>query len=190
MLHLHRLAQAGFLLRASGTTLVIDAFLSSRPDRLVPPGVAPQDVVGGDAIPATHKHPDHLERDSVPALAAASRAAITIVPSPIVDQVRQVVAAERVVGATVDGTIEVGAARIVPVPVRHGVTMADAYTFGRELSGGLYRYLGYVVDLGCTATKISRHIRPVISGASSAHRRPAPRACSPWGTDRRGRARS
>jgi L-ascorbate metabolism protein UlaG (beta-lactamase superfamily) len=26
--------------------------------------------------------------------------------------------------------------------------MADAYTFGRELSGGLYRYLGYVLDDG------------------------------------------
>ncbi len=26
--------------------------------------------------------------------------------------------------------------------------MADAYTFGRELSGGLYRFLGFVVDDG------------------------------------------
>ena len=26
--------------------------------------------------------------------------------------------------------------------------MADAYTFGRELSNGLYRYLGYVIDDG------------------------------------------
>jgi L-ascorbate metabolism protein UlaG (beta-lactamase superfamily) len=148
MLHLHRLAQAGFLLRASGITLVIDAFLSPRPDRLVPPGVAPQDVVGVDAILATHEHGDHLDRASLPALVAASPAAIVIVPSPIVDQVRQIVSAERVVGATVDGTITVGAARIVAVPARHGVTMADAYTFGQELSGGLHRYLGYVVDLG------------------------------------------
>jgi L-ascorbate metabolism protein UlaG (beta-lactamase superfamily) len=25
--------------------------------------------------------------------------------------------------------------------------MADAYTFGHEISGGLYRYLGYVIEL-------------------------------------------
>jgi len=30
----------------------------------------------------------------------------------------------------------------------HGVEPADAYTFGRELSDGLVRYLGYVVELG------------------------------------------
>jgi L-ascorbate metabolism protein UlaG (beta-lactamase superfamily) len=51
------------------------------------------------------------------------------------------------VPAFVDREIVIGAARIVPVPARHGATMADAYTFGQELSGGLYRYLGYVIEL-------------------------------------------
>ena len=30
----------------------------------------------------------------------------------------------------------------------HGVTMDDAYGFGRELSGGLTRFLGFVIDAG------------------------------------------
>jgi L-ascorbate metabolism protein UlaG (beta-lactamase superfamily) len=33
------------------------------------------------------------------------------------------------------------------VPAAHGDEPADAYGFGFELSGGLYRYLGYVFDL-------------------------------------------
>jgi L-ascorbate metabolism protein UlaG (beta-lactamase superfamily) len=30
----------------------------------------------------------------------------------------------------------------------HGVTVEDAYGFGQELSGGLIRFLGYVIDAG------------------------------------------
>ncbi|HKW78307.1 MAG TPA: MBL fold metallo-hydrolase, partial [Candidatus Limnocylindria bacterium] len=52
------------------------------------------------------------------------------------------------VGARVGEELAVGDARIVPVPARHGVKVADAYTFGQELSGGLHRYLGYVITLG------------------------------------------
>ena len=44
--------------------------------------------------------------------------------------------------------LTLGAVAAFALPARHGVGMADAYTFGRELSGGLYRYLGYVLDDG------------------------------------------
>src|SRR5206468_2797428 len=57
---------------------------------------------------------------------------------------------ERLVGAQPDERIRLDGVTITPVPARHGVGMADAYTFGRELSGGLYRYLGYVLDDGVT----------------------------------------
>ena len=134
------------MLRGAGTTVVIDAFLSPRPDRLVPPTVAPSDLTDLDAILATHEHRDHLDLPSLPGLVAASPDAVIIVPSPIVDRVADL-AGPRAVGAIVDREIAVGAARIVPVPALHGVTMADAYTFGHELSGGLYRYLGFVVEL-------------------------------------------
>ncbi len=134
------------MLRGAGTTVVIDAFLSPRPDRLVPPTVAPSDLTDLDAILATHEHRDHLDLPALPGLIAASPDAVIIVPAPIIDRVA-VLAGPRAVGAIVDREIAVGAARIVPVPALHGVTMADAYTFGHELSGGLYRYLGFVVEL-------------------------------------------
>jgi L-ascorbate metabolism protein UlaG (beta-lactamase superfamily) len=55
---------------------------------------------------------------------------------------------ERVVGAAPGEPIALGAATVVPLPARHGVHVADAYTFGEELSGGRCRYLGYVLQLG------------------------------------------
>ncbi len=134
------------MLRGGGTTLVIDAFLSPRPDRLVPPLVAPEDLAGVDAILATHEHRDHLDLAALPGLVAASPGARVIVPAPIAERVTEIAGA-RVVPAFVDREIVVGTARIVPVPARHGTVMADAYTFGQELSGGLYRYLGYVIEL-------------------------------------------
>src|SRR6266545_1674957 len=86
MLHLHRLPQAGFVLRGNGTTLLIDAFLSPRADRLVPASLAPESLTGIDAILATHEHRDHLDLIALPALAAASPNARVIVPAPIVER--------------------------------------------------------------------------------------------------------
>ena len=145
MLQLRRLSQAGFVLTAGDTTLLIDAFISARVDRLVPPTVTAAELAGAAAILATHEHRDHLDPD-LEAIAAASPAAAVVVPAPIADAVRSRVPAHRVIPATVSEPIAIGAARIFPVPARHGVTMADAYGFGRE--PGRHRFLGYVVELG------------------------------------------
>jgi L-ascorbate metabolism protein UlaG (beta-lactamase superfamily) len=147
MLQLRRLAQAGWVIRGSGTTLVIDAFLSPRADRLVPPTILPEKLAGMDAILATHEHRDHLDLPALAGLVTASPGARVVVPAPIVDKIAPLVAADRIVPALVDQVISIGDARVTPVPARHGVQMADAYGFGLELSGGLYRFLGYVIEL-------------------------------------------
>jgi len=138
MLQLRRLAQAGFVIRSRTTTLIVDAFLSPRPDRLVPPRASAESLGGATAILATHEHKDHLDRAALPALVAASPDAMVIVPAPLLDLVRALVPDARVIGARVDEEIVVGDARIAPVPARHGVTMSDAY---REDA----RFLGYVI---------------------------------------------
>jgi L-ascorbate metabolism protein UlaG (beta-lactamase superfamily) len=145
---LFRLGQAGFALRAQGSTLLIDPFLSERADRIAPPPVAPHDLGGVDAILVTHEHRDHLDVASLPELLDASPGARLIVPAPLVADVAALVGSARVIGAWVDQDIAVAGAHVTPVPALHGITVADAYTFGRELSGGLCRYLGYVIDLG------------------------------------------
>jgi L-ascorbate metabolism protein UlaG (beta-lactamase superfamily) len=53
---------------------------------------------------------------------------------------------ERVVAARPGEEIALGEARVIPVPARHGVHVADAYAFG--LVPGEHRYLGYVIELG------------------------------------------
>src|SRR5207245_498405 len=52
------LGQAGFVLRGADTTLVVDAFLSPRPDRQADAPVAAEELAFADAFLATHEHRD------------------------------------------------------------------------------------------------------------------------------------
>ncbi len=141
------LGQAGFALRAGGTTLLLDPFLARHPERLSPPAFAPEQATGVAAILCSHEHIDHFDAESLPALAAASPEARVVVPTPLVERVTALgILPDRVIGAQPDEPFELDGVTIHPLPAVHGVDVADAYSFGRELSGGLYRYLGFVVE--------------------------------------------
>jgi L-ascorbate metabolism protein UlaG (beta-lactamase superfamily) len=141
------LGQAGYLYRASGVTALLDPFLSPHEGRRFESMLAPEDASGLDVILCSHEHIDHLDRESLPALAAASPAARIVVPRPIVSMVTELgIAEDRVIGAQPGDKVEIEGVRIHPVPARHGVEIEDAYTFGTELSDGLVRYLGFVVE--------------------------------------------
>jgi L-ascorbate 6-phosphate lactonase len=143
------LGQSGFGLRGVSATLFVDPFLAEHPERLVPPPFAPEQAGGLVAVAITHDHLDHLDVESLPRLAEASPLAVFVVPEPVVGRVTDLgIAAARVVGAQPDRPVELGGVTIHPVPASHGDEPADAYGFGRERSNGLYRYLGYVFDLG------------------------------------------
>jgi L-ascorbate metabolism protein UlaG (beta-lactamase superfamily) len=146
---LNWLGQAGFVLRAGSTTALIDPFLSPWDGRLYESSLPPSRAEGVDLVLCTHEHVDHLDATSAPAIAAASPGAVFVVPSPIADMVTEAgVAGDRVVGVQPGDDLEVAGLRIRPVPAMHGVTMDDAYGFGKELSGGLTRFLGFVLDAG------------------------------------------
>ena len=74
------LGQTGFVVKSQGGTLiVIDPYLSNSAkaigeplglnlDRLVPPPLAPRDLVGVDLYAMTHSHGDHLDPRRWPAI--------------------------------------------------------------------------------------------------------------------------
>lgn len=155
---LYWIGQAGFVIRGSTTTLVIDPFLVDRPDRTAPPPLAPGDFGFADAVLATHEHRDHLDLPSYPAIAAAAPRAGFVVPEPLVERTAEAVGAGRVTGARPGSSITIGGgdggrgvggggngATVMPLPACHGVHVADAYSFG--LVPGEHRYLGYVITL-------------------------------------------
>jgi L-ascorbate metabolism protein UlaG (beta-lactamase superfamily) len=140
--------QSSFLLRGASATVLVDPFLAAHPDRVVPPPFAPEDARGIDLVLITHDHLDHLDDAALPGIAAASPAARFVLPEPVAGRLTDLgIAEERVLPAQPGRALEVSGVRIEPVPACHGVDPADAYSFGRELSGGLVRYLGYVLDV-------------------------------------------
>lgn len=141
------LGQSGFALRFPNATVAIDAFLSSHPDRLTRPVVNAEDMTCLDLIACTHEHIDHLDLEALPIMASVSPEAIVLVPSPIVDMVVAAdVPSAQVRGMQPGTPFEGRGLGIHGVPARHGVHAADAYTFGRELSDGEVRFLGYVIE--------------------------------------------
>lgn len=97
----------------------------------------------------THDHLDHLDEQSLPGLALASPDARFIVPEPLVERVAGLgIPARRVVAAQPDRALELPGLTVQPVPASHGDDVGEGYGFGLERSNGLYRYLGYVFDLG------------------------------------------
>jgi L-ascorbate 6-phosphate lactonase len=142
------LGQAGFALRSRQTTVLIDPFLSPHEGRRYESALPAATATGVDLVFCSHEHVDHLDAASVPAIAAASPGATFVVPAPIVEMVTEAgIAKERVLGVQPGETHELDGIIVRPVPARHGVTMADAYGFGEELSGGLIRFIGFVLEM-------------------------------------------
>lgn len=143
------LGQSGFGLRGNAANLLVDPFIADHPDRLFPPPFRPDQVGGLDAVAVTHDHLDHLDEESLPGLAEASPDARFVVPEPLVERVAELgIPAERVDGVQPERPLELNGLTIHAVPASHGDDLNDGYGFGLERSDGLYRYLGYVFDLG------------------------------------------
>jgi L-ascorbate metabolism protein UlaG (beta-lactamase superfamily) len=153
VLELWWLGQAGFRLRdpLGGATVFCDPFLSARDDRS---WQAPIDAAHlarqADMVLVSHEHVDHFDRPALADAATAPRSQFRlVVPRPLVHEAQALGFAEdRIFGAQPDEAIQHEGINVHPVPARHGVDVSDSYTFGEELSAGLVRYLGYVVELG------------------------------------------
>jgi len=141
------LGQAGFAIRGRDDLVLIDPFLTPRPERLVDPVVDPRDLRGVRAVLATHEHGDHLDLPIWPAIAGASPDARFVVAEPLVPLVVDAgVPADRVTGVRMRGPIEIGTVRITAVPARHAVAIEDGYSLGDQ-ERGTPRFVGYVVEL-------------------------------------------
>ncbi len=150
-LELWWLGQSGFRLRdlAKGTLVFVDPFLSPHEERAWPAPLTPHELAQADLILCSHEHLDHFDRPALAAAAEAGGRFTLIVPRPLVDEARALgIPDHRILGAQPGQPLTAAGVQVHPVPACHGVHMADAYSFGKEMSNGLVRFLGYVIDLG------------------------------------------
>ena len=131
------LGQHSFILRTASHQIAFDPYLTAEPDRLVSPPVGPEELAGCDLILGSHDHGDHIDRPSLPAIAAAAKRAVMLVP----EAVRATVPfpPERLKGMNDGGVFEADGVRVTAVAAAHELLDRDPAT-------GLCPYLGFVVE--------------------------------------------
>lgn len=134
------LGQAGFVLEAQGTRILVDPFFSDHEGRAYPPPPIDRYGAGCDWLLVTHEHLDHLDTEALPHVAARSERLRVVVPEPLEAQVRELGAGE-VVAVRPGSRVEFdGAGAATAVPAVHAVEPADGYSDDP-------RFLGYVLEL-------------------------------------------
>ena len=143
------LGQAGFLIRSADMTVLIDPFLSQHEGREITPPFTAEECPPVEYILCTHEHIDHMDLPTLQTIMRNSTQTRIVAPRPIVEQITKVgIAPERVLGVQPGETIKLASATLSPIEAVHGISFPPVvYNFGQEESGGLYRFLGYVVEL-------------------------------------------
>jgi L-ascorbate 6-phosphate lactonase len=134
------LGQAGFLVEAGGARLLVDPFFSEHEGRLFPP--SPIDVFGAriDRVLVTHEHLDHLDPESLRAVAARSPGVTVIAPEPLRDQAEGLPFHGVRPGERLDLP---GGAALRVVRAVHALHPSDGYSEG----GDPPRFVGYVLEV-------------------------------------------
>lgn len=141
--------QSGFRLAAGGSRLLIDPFLSERPERRHPPPASAAEFADITLVLCTHEHVDHLDLPFLREFSAVNPVARIVVPAPVV-----AIAAEggldpaRLLGAAPGEVLREAGVTVDPLPALHGIGGDEpvAYTFAEQ--EGSARFLGYVVEIG------------------------------------------
>ena len=144
------LGQSGYLIKSRWGSLVIDPYLSehlttkyqgtSQPHvRMTRAPLRGGDLDGIDLVLSSHKHSDHLDPGTLPALLAASPEARLVLPEALIDHALLLgLPGDRLVGLDAGRTFEHRGFLVRAIPSAHEGLDRDER--GRHL------YLGYVIE--------------------------------------------
>jgi len=146
------LGQSGFAIRTRQTTAYIDLYLSEQltakykdaPNPHIRMTRAPLrggDIAGADLVLSTHKHSDHMDKETMLPLLEASPGAKYIIPAAHKEHVcAWGVGEERLVLAEVDRPITLGDLTIIPQPAKH-----EQFDYNEQTG---YPYMSYIIKAG------------------------------------------
>lgn len=151
---LYWLGQAGFLIDAGGYRMLIDPYLSDSlarkyrggtfpHTRMMAPPIEPNDLTRLDLVLCTHRHTDHMDPDTLQALAVRFPQVKFVVPAASVEEARRRCGVDDTRLICVDAGEHVDllpGVSVRPLPSAHETLQPDAE--------GRHEWLGYVLDIG------------------------------------------
>jgi len=141
--------QAGFRLAAGESRILIDPFLTDRPDRRYRPPAAASDFADVTLVLCTHEHVDHLDLPFLRAFCAVNPAAMIVVPAPVVQIAADGGVDKSRLAAAVPGEeLHDRDATVHPVPALHGIGGDEPVVYEFSPDGAPVRFLGYLLDVG------------------------------------------
>ena len=145
-------AKAVFLIESNAATILIDPYLSEhltekyaatdRPHiRMTRAPLRGADLTGIELLLASHKHSDHLDPGTAPAVMAASPTAQLVIPAAIEEHAHSLgIPGDRVNGLCAGDTLRRSGMSIRAIPSAHEGLDTD--------SRGRHLYLGFVIEIG------------------------------------------
>jgi len=150
---LYWLGQAGFILDLAGRRVLIDPYLSDSlarkyrgtlfpHTRQMAAPITPEQLDRLDLVLCTHRHTDHMDPDTLQALAARFPHLRFVVPAASIDEARKRcgVGDERLIAVNAGDSIHpLPGMRVRPLPSAHETLQTNA--------DGQHEWLGYVIDV-------------------------------------------
>jgi len=143
------LGQSGFLVHASGKTVLFDPYLSDsltkkyaatdKPhERLTEQVIAPSQLAGIDVITCSHNHTDHLDAETLLPLFEVNPRAMLVIPRANISFVLERLGPveTRLVPVDAGETVRVAGVELLGIPAAHNTVERD--------ERGRCRFLGYV----------------------------------------------
>lgn len=144
--------QAAFRFVAGQDRVLVDPFLSDRPDRRYRPPAVAADLVDTTLVLCTHEHDDHLDLVFLRDLFTAGGRPQVAVPAPVVSfAVAGGLDQSLLISAEPGTSISAGNVRVEPLPVVHGRGGDLPVEYGFRARGDpeeSFRFLGYAVEIG------------------------------------------
>ena len=131
------LGQHSFIVRTANSCIWLDPFLTPLERRCVPVLCSAQEAVGADIITGSHDHADHIDRESLPEISAASPDAVFVFPQAVAPSVNEV-PQERILPIDAGMSVTVKNVRITAVAAAHELIERD--------ENGCVMALGYVIE--------------------------------------------
>lgn len=152
MIELTWFGQAAFRFAAGEDRVLVDPFLSDRPDRRYRPPSVAADLGDTTLVLCTHEHDDHLDLKFLRDLFAAGGRPHVVVPAPVLPfAVAGGLDESLLIPAEPATAISVGNVRVQPLPVVHGRGGDEPVEYGfraREDPDESFPFLGYAVEIG------------------------------------------